>query len=85
MSEGFRMKYRTWARLCPVKRKGKAYPRSVPENDDESWQNVPYANWNRDNTRVKLNANWHSNDDSNYSVPVLRESSPRQRTPRGVL
>lgn len=55
----------------------------VPENDDESWQNVPYVNWNRDNAKVKLNANWRSNDNSNYSVPVLRESSSTARSAFG--
>lgn len=53
----------------------------VPENDDESWNNVPYVNWNRDNGQVNLNANWRSNDNSNYSVPDLRESPPNAGAP----
>lgn len=51
-----------------------------PEKDEVEWQNVPYVNFNSDNGQVKLNANWHSNDNSNYSVPALRESS--SQTPR---
>jgi hypothetical protein len=54
--------------------------RLVPENDDEPWRNVPYVNWNRDNSQVNLNANWRSNDNSNYSVPTLREYSLKRRS-----
>lgn len=46
----------------------------IPENDDEEWQNVPYVNRNTNSGKVKLNANWHSNDNSNYSVPPLGSS-----------
>ncbi len=56
----------------------------IPEYDDEPWQNVPYVNWNRDNAKVKLNANWRSNENSDYSVPVLRESSPTAGAPSGA-
>ena len=49
----------------------------VPENDDEAWQNVVIVNFNRDNRQVNVNANDRSNDNSDYSVPSLRESSSR--------
>ena len=51
--------------------------RLVPEYDDEAWQNVVIVNFNRDNRQVNVNANDRSNDNSDYSVPVLRESSSR--------
>lgn len=46
----------------------------VPENDDESWNNVPIVNRNLDTGKVNLNANWRSNDNSDYAVSSLRES-----------
>ncbi|MEA3249659.1 MAG: hypothetical protein U9Q03_04880 [Patescibacteria group bacterium] len=57
----------------------------VPENDDESWQNVPIVNRNTDSGKVNLNANWHSNDNSDYSVPSARECLPAQRTPMSAF
>lgn|GEM_PF-3919074 len=45
--------------------------RLVPENDDEVWQNVVIVNFNCDNRQVNVNANDRSNDNSDYSVPVL--------------
>ncbi|MEA3226256.1 MAG: hypothetical protein U9Q07_09920 [Planctomycetota bacterium] len=55
--------------------------RMVPEDDDGSWQNVPIVNRNVDTGKVNLNANWRSNDNSDYSVPSARECSALQRTP----
>jgi hypothetical protein len=37
---------------------------------------VPCVNRNRDTGKVNLNANWHDNDNSDYSVPVSGEFSP---------
>ncbi|TAK05031.1 hypothetical protein EPO33_03490 [Patescibacteria group bacterium] len=62
-------------RPCPVVWKARTYFWTVPDKDEVDWQNVPYVNFNSDNEQVKLNANWHSNDNSNYSVPALREFS----------
>ncbi len=59
--------------------------RLVPGYDDEAWQNVVIVNFNRDNRQVNVNANDRSNDDSDYSVPVLRESSPRSRLTKAGL
>lgn len=46
----------------------------VPENRDEPWCKVPIVNRNLETGKVNLNANWHSNADSDYAVPVRRES-----------
>ncbi|MFH1620750.1 MAG: hypothetical protein ABIB04_01555 [Patescibacteria group bacterium] len=64
---------------------GKNVIRLVPEYDDEAWQNVVIVNFNRDNRQVNVNANDRSNDNSDYSVPVLRESSLRSRLSRAGL
>ena len=45
----------------------------VPENDGDPWNNVPIVNRNLDTGKVNLNANWRSNDNSDYAVPSLRE------------
>jgi hypothetical protein len=47
----------------------------VPGND--AWTNLPYLNWNRDDRQFKLNANYASNQNDNWSVPSFRESSIR--------
>ena len=64
---------------------GKNVIRLVPEYDDEAWQNVVIVNFNRDNRQVNVNANDRSNDNSDYAVPVLRESSPRSRLSKAGL
>lgn len=47
--------------------------------DNEPWQNVPYVNFNRDNRKVKLNANWYDNANDNLAVPVFRESLLKEK------
>lgn len=44
---------------------------AFPEYD--SWTNVPIVNLNRNDGKVKLNANDQSNDNSGYSVPASRD------------
>ena len=56
--------------------------RTVPGN--QQWMNVPNVNFDRDDRKVKLNANWSDNANDNWSVPVPRECLSK-RTPRGVL
>jgi len=53
---------------------GKNVIQLVPEYDDDAWQNVVIVNFNRDNRQVNVNAYDRSNDNSDYSVPVLRDS-----------
>lgn len=59
-------------RLCLVSWKKNDVTGAVPENDDESWQNVPCVNRNLNDGTSNLNANWRSNDNSEYSVPVTQ-------------
>jgi len=43
------------------------------------------VNFNLDDRQVNVNANDRSNDNSDYSVPVLRESSPQSRLSKAGL
>ncbi|MBI4257195.1 hypothetical protein HY626_04030 [Candidatus Uhrbacteria bacterium] len=49
------------------------YELNVPERGDDPWQYVPCVDWYRDDAEVRLSASWRSDDNSGYSVPVLRE------------
>ncbi len=49
------------------------YESNVPEYADEAWQSVVLVNFNRDDRQVRVSADGRSNDNSDYSVPVLRE------------
>jgi hypothetical protein len=42
---------------------------------NEAWTNVPYLNWNRDDRKVQLNANWSDNRNQNWAAPVVRDYS----------
>ncbi|MBI4598658.1 hypothetical protein HY734_00505 [Candidatus Uhrbacteria bacterium] len=57
----------------------------VLENDDEEWQNVVIVNRNTDSGKVNLNANWRSNDNSDYSVPPLGSSHQEKSAFTGAL
>ena len=48
----------------------------VPGN--QPWRNVPNVNFNRDNRKVKLNANSDDNANDNWSVPSSRECACRR-------
>ena len=50
------------------------YESNVPEFDDEAWQNVVIVDFNRDGRQVFVDASDRSSDNSDYSVPGLRES-----------
>jgi hypothetical protein len=39
------------------------------------WSYVPYLNWNRNDRKVKLNANWADNVNNNWAAPVVRDCS----------
>lgn len=62
------MKFRTRARLCPVKPEGYRCQK-IPGN--QPWTNCPYLNWNQTNRKVKLNANWTDNVNNQWAAPVL--------------
>ena len=49
------------------------YELNVPEEDDEPWQRVPCVRFRSGSGQVRLGAYWHRGDDSDYSVPSLRE------------
>ena len=49
------------------------YEANVPESGDGPWQDVPCVSRNLHDGPTSLNANWRDDDDSGYSVPLLRE------------
>jgi len=51
------------------------YESNVPECGDGAWQRVVIVNFSRDDRQVNVSANDRSDDYSDYSVPVLREST----------
>lgn len=49
------------------------YEATVSGNDP--WTNVPYLNWNRNDRKVNLNANWAENVNNNWAAPVVWDCS----------